>query len=56
MVELSEHTDALVYLNFLKVMLDEERYVLGDDSEIQNLVDGIAELIDSTLYKLTFLK
>jgi len=30
--------------------------VLGGASEIQNLVDEIAALIDSTLYKLTFLK
>jgi len=41
---------------FLKILVEEDRYVLGDDSEIQNLVDGIAELIDSTIYKLTFLK
>jgi len=52
----SEHKDSLEYLTFLKILLEDERYVLGDESEIQNLVDGIAELIDSTLYKLTFLK
>jgi hypothetical protein len=55
-VELSEHKDALEFVTFLKIILDDERYVLGEESEIQNLVDSIAELIDSTLYKLTFLK
>jgi len=55
-VALSEHKDALEYLMFLKILVEEDRYVLGDASEIQNLVDGIAELIDSTIYKLTFLK
>lgn len=55
-VALSEHKDALEYLMFLKILVDEDRYVLGEESEIQNLVDGIAELIDSTIYKLTFLK
>jgi hypothetical protein len=56
MVELSEHDDALVFVMYLKMLLEENRGVLGGASEIQNLVDGIAELIDSTLYKLTFLK
>jgi len=56
MVEISEHRDALEFVMYLKMVLEEERYVLGEESEIQNLVDGIAELIDSTLYKLTFLK
>jgi hypothetical protein len=55
-VEVSEHRDALEYLMYLSLVLEEGRYVLGDESEIQNLVDGIAELIDSTIYKLTFLK
>ena len=56
MVELSEHDDALVFVMYIKMVLEENRGVLGGASEIQNLVDGIAELIDSTLYKLTFLK
>jgi hypothetical protein len=55
-VELSEYKDSLEFVMFLKILLEEDRYVLGDASEIQNLVDGIAELIDSTIYKLTFLK
>jgi len=55
-VELSEHKYALEFMMFLKILVDDEREVLGDESEIQNLVDGIAELIDSTIYKLTFLR
>lgn len=55
-VEISEHRDALEYVTFLKILLEEERSVLGEESEIQNLVDDIAQLIDSTIYKLTFLK
>lgn len=31
------------------------RGVVGADSELQNMVDGIQDLIDSTIYKLTFL-
>jgi hypothetical protein len=56
MVEVSEHKDALEFVTFLKILVEDERYVLGDESEIQNLVDDIAQLIDSTIYKLTFLK
>jgi hypothetical protein len=55
-VELSEYKDALEFVMFLKILVEEERYVLGEASEIQNLVDEIAALIDSTIYKLTFLK
>jgi len=56
MVEVSEHKDSLEYLMFLKILVEEDRYVLGEESEIQNLVDNVAALIDSTIYKLTFLK
>jgi len=56
LVEVSDHKDSLEYLMFLKILVEEDRYVLGEASEIQNLVDSIAELIDSTIYKLTFLK
>ena len=31
------------------------RAKVGSDSELQNLIDGVQELIDSTLYKLRFL-
>lgn len=31
------------------------RSAVGSDSELQNLIDGVMELIDSTIYKLRFL-
>ena len=45
-------------LQQLKDYVDEERRKDGipQDTEIQNLIDEIADQIDSTLYKLTFLK
>ena len=45
-------------LQQLKDYVDEERRKKGipQDTEIQNLIDEIADQIDSTLYKLTFLK
>ena len=55
-VEVEDQEDAMVFVMYLKMILEENRGVLGGASEIQNLVDGIAELINSTLYKLTFLR
>jgi hypothetical protein len=44
-------------LEALKEYVESERYrVLPQESEIQNEVDAISKLIDSTLYKLKFLK
>ena len=45
-------------LEMLKDYVDEERHKedIPQDSEIQNLIDEIADQIDSTLYKLRFLK
>jgi hypothetical protein len=43
-------------LSSLKEYVAEERKGLPANSEIQNLVDEIADLINSTLYKLRFLK
>jgi DNA-binding ferritin-like protein len=40
----------------LKEYVRDNRKVLPQDSEIQNEVDAIAKLIDSTIYKLKFLK
>jgi hypothetical protein len=40
----------------LKEYVQENRNVLPQNSEIQNLVDEIASSIDSTIYKLKFLK
>jgi hypothetical protein len=40
----------------LKEYVDSERHILPKDSQIQNAIDAIVELIDSTIYKLKFLK
>lgn len=44
------------YLRGLKDTVAAVRQDLPSDSELQNLVDEIAAQIDSTLYKLTFLR
>lgn len=43
-------------LEALKTYVEQGRQMLPQDSEIQNDVDAIASLINSTLYKLRFLK
>ena len=40
----------------LQDYVDHERKELSQRSEIQNIIDEISDLIDSTLYKLRFLK
>lgn len=47
---------ALEELISLKDFVSENRYAVCEKSEIQNLIDAIADLIDSTIYKLKFLK
>ena len=42
-------------LEELKEYVEQERGKVSDRSEIQNIIDEIAALIDSTLYKLKFL-
>ena len=46
------------YMNYLKVEVEKLRREpkFPQDSELQNEVDNIANLINSTLYKLRFLK
>lgn len=44
------------YLTNLKDFVEDARKELPQDTELQNLVDEIADLINSTLYKLRFLK
>lgn len=48
--------NALDELRSLKDYVKEERQELPQDSEIQNSIDAIADLIDSTIYKLKFLR
>ena len=51
-------SDPLTYLTYLKgevfALRTAEKF--PKDTELQNVVDEIAQLIDSTLYKLRFLK
>ncbi len=51
-MEAYESMAPLDYMEYLGQELSEGRALFGNDSEIQNLVDGIADLIDSTIYKL----
>ena len=48
--------DELAELEFLLASVKEVRAKLPQDSELQNLIDEIADLIDSTIYKVKFLK
>jgi DNA-binding ferritin-like protein len=43
------------YLDSIKEFVQEARKELPQDSELQNIVDEIADLINSTLYKIRFL-
>jgi len=44
------------YLESLQAFVADARQDLPQDSEIQNLIDSIADLINTTAYKLKFLK
>jgi DNA-binding ferritin-like protein len=48
--------DPLQYMEQLDTFVETIRKALPKDSELQNLVDNVAELIDSTAYKLRNLK
>jgi hypothetical protein len=39
----------------LKAYIKSNRKAVADESEIQNLIDEVCQLVDSTLYKLKFL-
>lgn len=49
-------SNPLEYLVSLSDEVKQYRAAFPQDSELQNLVDEIAALIDSTVYKLRFLK
>ena len=44
------------YLESLQNFVTDARQDLPQDSDLQNLIDGIADLINTTTYKLKFLK
>ena len=48
--------DPIKYLESLQNFVADARQDLPQDSEIQNLIDSIADLINTTTYKLKFLK
>ena len=49
-------TDPVKYITGIKTFVKDIRSELPDDSELQNIVDEIAGLVDSTLYKLKTFK
>jgi hypothetical protein len=51
-------SEPIAYMNYLKAEVEKLRRdpAFPQDSELQNEVDTIANLINSTLYKLRFLK
>ena len=46
----------LIYIEKIKNFVDAIRKVLPDDSQLQNIIDEIVELLNSTCYKLKNLK
>ena len=48
--------DPIRYMESLQSFVKEARNDLPQDSELQNIIDEIADLINSTVYKLKFLK
>lgn len=48
--------EPLEYLKALRIYVEDNRKILPADSNIQNEVDTITSLLDSTIYKLTFLR
>ena len=49
-------TDGLAIAVNLLQWIDANRMLLSDDSELQNIIDEITGLINSTIYKLRELK
>jgi len=49
-------SEPVKYLTQIKDFVDDLRKDLPSESQLQNIVDEIADQIDSTLYKLRFLK
>ena len=47
--------DALAYMTSVKTFVENAREKMPQESNIQNEIDNIATLIDSTIYKLKFL-
>jgi hypothetical protein len=52
----SANKSALAYMESLQKFVGEARGSLPQDSELQNEIDNIANLLNSTVYKLKFLR
>lgn len=50
-----QYGNALEFAVHLNKYVDDTRYLVCDDSEMQNDIDGIVSLLNSTTYKLKFL-
>lgn len=48
-------SDPVMMLKGLRRYIDDNRMAMVQDSELQNILDEVVALIDSTLYKLEFL-
>lgn len=55
-IEVAPVPSALEYIMELSESVQEDRKMLPQDTELQNTIDEIQSLINSTLYKLRFLK
>jgi hypothetical protein len=53
--EFHTEKDPLKYMQNIQDFVEESRKELPQDTELQNLVDEIAELINSTLFPLKYL-
>jgi len=47
--------DSLEFVKGLREYVSTKRFAVAKDSELQNITDEIVQLLDSTIYKLTFL-
>ena len=54
--EFHSEKDPVKYLTNIKDFVEEARKELPEDTELQNLVDEIADLLNSTLFKFRFLE
>ena len=50
-----QESDAIMMLKTTRRYIDDNRMGMTPDSELQNIIDEILALIDSTLYKLEYL-
>ena len=54
-VPFKQEADAIMMIKTIRRYIDDNRIGMVPDSELQNIIDEIVALMDSTLYKLEFL-